>query len=87
MIDILTINKAQNYQLKVNVLQLGENFQAGGIIRKYAPGVILSRKYAPQGGYFFLGGRRFIIIQVSFSMNPNLLPNLVKTKVLDLSDM
>ena len=34
MIDILKNNKAQNYQLKINVLKWGEGgyFQAGGII-------------------------------------------------------
>ena len=83
MIDILTINKAQNYQLKVNVLQLGENFQAGGIIRKYAPRVIFSRKYAPQGGYF-LGGKKIYHYTSKFFHESKLNPKFGEDKSLRL---
>ena len=60
MIDILKTNKAQNYQLKINILKWGGIFSGGGV-----GGVLFSRKSSPPpGNIFFLGGGRFTITPV-----------------------
>ena len=55
MIDILKTNKAQNYQLKINVLRWGGIFRRGVLFsRKSSPWREISfRKYTPGGNIFW----------------------------------